>query len=266
MNPEEENIYIESYLLGNLSKEEVAIVEKRMSEDVRFRESVLLQKELYASLDESDWSFAKNVTPEKIQEYETLFKSKETAQLKEAILKAQSDYKKNTSKNGRSLFYYLSAAVVIVMITISVLLSKDQTSQDLYVTYYTTSDIPSLVSRGGEDDSELINAERYFENAEYTKALEILIPKVATVTKNKASVLLYKGISEMELGQFEKAHTSFDQLIHSDLLDAPMGLWYKALLYLKMDAPEKAKTILQQISSSSSNYKYTEAKELLEKL
>lgn len=266
MNLEEENAYIESYLLGHLSKEENVIVEKRMSEDVRFRESVLLQKELITSLDENDWSFVKKVAPEKIQEYEALFKSKETAQLKEAILQAQSDYKNNISKKKRPWFYYLSAAIIAVIITISILLPKDQTPQDLYVTYYTTSDIPSLVSRGGEEDNALIEAERYFENAAYTKALEILTPKATTAIKNKATVLLYKGISEMELGQVEKAHATLDQLIGSDLIDAPMGLWYKALLYLKTEDILKAKEILTEISASPSNFKYEEAKELLEKL
>lgn len=266
MNPEEESTYIASYLLGNLSKEEVALVEKRMSEDIRFRESVLLQKELHASLDENDWSYVKNAAPEKIQEYEKLFKSKETAQLKEAILQAQFDYKKNTSTKRRPWLYYLSAAVVIAVIAISVLLPKAQTPQELFVAYYTTSDIPSLVSRGGEEDSELIDAERYFEDADYTEALEILTPKAVTVTKNKASVLLYKGISEMELSQFEKAHATFDQLIESDLIDAPMGLWYEALLYLKTGDIKNAKILLLQIQESASNYKYEEAKELLEKL
>jgi len=131
MNPEEESTYIASYLLGYLSKEEVVRLEKRMSEDIRFRESVLLQKQLHASLDENDWSYAKNVAPEKIQEYETLFKSKETAQLKEAILQAQSDYKNKASKKKRPWLYYLSAAIIAVIITISILLPKDQTPQDL---------------------------------------------------------------------------------------------------------------------------------------
>ena len=266
MSSEEESNIIENYLLGNASPEEAAAVEKRMSEDIRFRESVLLQKELHASLDENDWSFAKKVAPKKVQEYEQLFKSKETAQLQEAILQAQLNYKKDTTKSRRPWLYYLSAALIVVLITIGIVLQKEQNPQELYVEYYTVSDIPSLVSRGGEDDTSLIDAERYFEDGEYNKALEILTPKVATVTKNKATVLLYKGISEMELAQYEKAHTTFDQLIESDLIDAPMGLWYKALLYLKVEDSEKAKELLLQINASSSNYKYTEAKALLEEL
>lgn len=267
MSLEEESNIIENYLLGHASPEEVAAVEKRMSEEVRFRESVLLQKELHASLDEDDWSFAKKVSPEKVEEYEQLFKSKETTQLKKTLIQAQLDYKKNISKSSRRPWvYYLSAAIIVILITIGTVLPKEQSPQELYVEYYTVSDIPSLVSRGGEDDTSLMDAERYFEDAAYNKVLEILTPKVATVTKNKATVLLYKGISEMELEQFEKAHATFDQLIHSDLMDAPMGLWYKALLYLKVEDTEKAKEVLLQINASSSNYKYTEAKALLKEL
>ncbi|WP_299767095.1 hypothetical protein [uncultured Dokdonia sp.] len=266
MNPEEENTYIENYLLGKLPQEEEIAVQKRLSDDIRFRESVLLQKQLLESLSENSWSYAKHVDAKRLNEYEKLYKSEETAKLKTTITQAQSNYQNSASKNKRSWVYYISAALIAIMIGIAVLMPKKQNSQELYVDYYETSDIPSLVSRGGEDDTSLIDAERYFEEGNYNKVLTILTPKVATVTKNKASILLYKGISEMELNQFEKAHATFDQLSTSDLIDAPMAIWYKALLYLKMDDSENAKVLLRQITMSSTNYKYTEAKELLEQL
>lgn len=266
MNPEEENKHIESYLLGHLSIEEVALVEKRMSDDIRFRESVLLHKQLFESLSENNWSSAKNVDPKRLQEYEALYRDKETAQLKETLIQAQINYKKNTPKSIRPWFYYLSAAFVAILITIAVLIPQQQTPQELYVEYYTLSDIPSLATRGGEEDTSLIDAERYFEEGNYKNVLAILTPKVSSVVRNKASVLLYKGISEMELRQFEKAQATFDQLIESDLTDASMGFWYKALLFLKMEAKEKTKMTLFQIQKSPSNYKYKEAKSLLEKL
>ncbi|MFT5891812.1 MAG: tetratricopeptide (TPR) repeat protein [Dokdonia sp.] len=266
MNPEEESKHIESYLLGNLSKEEVALVEKRMSEDIRFRESVLLHKQLFESLSENNWSSAKNVDIKRLQEYEQLYRDKETLQLKETLKNANRTYQKQHSKSNKSILFYLSAALIAVTITIGTLLPEQLTPQELYVEYYTVSDIPSLVSRGGEEDTSLIDAERYFEEGDYEKALAILIPKVTVTIKNKASVLLYKGISEMELEQYEKAAATFDQLIESDLMDAPMGLWYKALLYLKTGDTEKAKELLLQINASSSNYKYTEAKAVLEEL
>ncbi|MEP0265963.1 hypothetical protein [Dokdonia sp.] len=266
MNPEEENKHIESYLLGHLSTEEVALVEKRMSEDIRFRESVLIHKQLFESLSENNWSSAKNVDPKRLQEYEALYRDKETAQLKKAIAEAQSNYKKSTSNNKRPWLYYLSAALVAILITIAVLMPQQQTPQELYVAYYTVSDIPSLASRGTEEDTSLVDAEQYFEAGNYENALAILTPKVASVVHNKASVLLYKGISEMELGRSQNAEATFDQLIRSDLMDASMGLWYKALLFLKIEDKEKAKMTLLQIQKSSSNYKYKEAQALLEKL
>lgn len=266
MNPEEENTYIENYLLGKLPKEEEVSVQKRMSDDIRFRESVLLQKQLLESLSESSWSYAEHVDVERLKEYEELYKSENSVQLKKAIVQAQNNYKNSVPKNKRPWVYYLSAAIIAILIGIAVLMPKQQNSQELYVDYYEISDIPSLVTRGGTEDTPLIDAERYFEERNYNEVLSILTPKVATATKNKASILLYKGISEMELNQFEKAHATFDELSTSDLIDAPMGIWYKALLYLKMDDSEKAKGLLQQITTSSTNYKYTQAKELLEKL
>lgn len=265
MNPEEENTYIEDYLLGRLSQEEEVAVQKRMSDDIRFRESVLLQQQLLESLSENTWSTVKNVDEKRLKEYEELYKSEEITQLKQVIKQSENDYKKSTSKNKRPWLYYLSAALIAILITIAILIPKEQNPQELYVDYYDTSDIPSLASRGSGEDASLIDAEGYFEEGNYSEALKILIPKTSTNTKSKANVLLYKGISEMELEQFDNAHATFDQLRNSDLIDAPMGTWYKALLYLKMNDSENAKELLMQISASS-NYKYKEAKELLEKL
>ncbi|WP_299678411.1 hypothetical protein [uncultured Dokdonia sp.] len=266
MNPEEEHTYIENYLLGKFSKEEGETLQKRMSEDIRFRESVLLQKQLLEALSEETWSTAENVAVKRLKEYEELYKSQDFVQLKNAIIQAQNAYKNSAPKSNRSWLYYLSAALIAILITLIVLVPQGQTPQELYVDYYTTSDVPSLVARGGEENSTLIDAERYFEEGNYNKALTLLAPAVATAAKNKASILLYKGISEMELGQFEKAHATFDALRQSDLIDAPMGTWYKTLLYLKTEDIVKAKELLKQISNSPSNYKYKEAKELLEKL
>lgn len=266
MNPEEENKYIEDYLLGRLSQEDEVALQQKMSDDVRFRESVLLQQQLLESLSENTWSYAKNVDEKHLKEYEELYKSEETIQFKNTIKEVQNEYKNNTSKNKRPWLYYLSAALIAMLITIITLMPQEKSSQELYVDYFELSDIPSLVSRGNGEDASLIDAERYFEDGNYNEALNILIPKASTDTKSKASILLYKGISEMELEQFDNAHATFDQLSNSNLIDAPMGTWYKALLYLKMNNPEKAKELLTQISDSSSHYKYKEAKEILEKI
>lgn len=266
MNPEEENKYIEDYLLGKLSQEDEVALQQKMSDDIRFRESVLLQQQLLESLSEDTWSAAENVDEKRLKEYEELYKSEESIQLKQVIKQSQNDYKNNTSKNKRPWLYYLSAALVALLITIITLIPQEKSSQELYVDYFELSDIPALVSRGNGEDASLIDAERYFEEGNYNEVLKVLIPKVSTNTKSKASILLYKGISEMELGQFDNAHATFDQLRNSNLIDAPMGTWYKALLYLKMNDSEKAKKLLMQISASSSHYKYKEATELLEKL
>ncbi|WP_299207516.1 hypothetical protein [uncultured Dokdonia sp.] len=266
MSSEEESNIIEAYFLGSLPKEDVIRLEKRMSEDIRFRESVLLHKQLFESLSENDWSYAKNVDTKRLKEYEQLYKDKETLQLKETLKIANSAYQKKNSKNTKSLLFYLSAALIAIIITVGVLLPKQQTPQELYVDYYTVSDIPSLVSRGGVEETSLIDAERYFEEGNFNKVLDILTSEMTSTIQTNASVLLYKGISEMELKQYENAHTTFDQLIESDLIDAPMGLWYKALLYLKIGDKANAKAVLLQMNTTSSNYKRKETKELLEAL
>ncbi|MBQ0740130.1 hypothetical protein J9332_38200, partial [Aquimarina celericrescens] len=59
---------------------------------------------------------------------------------------------------------------------------------------------------------------------------------------------------------------SFEKLLGSDTLDASKAYWYLSLTYLKINKVEEAKTQLQILSKNPQNYKYKEAKELLNRL
>jgi len=49
-------------------------------------------------------------------------------------------------------------------------------------------------------------------------------------------------------------------------LDRSKGLWFKALVYLKMDDKKSAKHTLKKITENLSNFNYTKAEKLLAEL
>lgn len=268
MNLEEENNRIDAYLGKRLTPQEIISFELHMEENVRFRESVLLQKQLQEALNDEDWSFAEQVDADAIKSYEAEFRRQETKDLAVTLKSVNAQYQKTTSKrniNFRPWLLSLSAAIIAVLLAVKVLLPSEYAPEDLYVKYFDTQELPSLVVRG-DNESQLVKAQHHFEEKEYVEALSIFEQQLDHNPRQKSTLFVYKGISEMELNQFAKAAQTFELLSTSNLLDASKGFWYAALLQLKQGNVSEAKKELERILESRENYKFKEAKTLLGQL
>lgn len=76
----------------------------------------------------------------------------------------------------------------------------------------------------------------------------------------------YIGMSYLELEQPKEAVVFFDKLYNSDSFDQSKGLWYKCLVYLKINDNVKLKNTLIKIIENPANYNYNKARELLDDL
>ena len=262
----EENTTIQKFLEHNLSAKDTDAFLKRMEDDLRFRESVLFEKQLWETQNENHWSFIERVDPTLLKEYEQLFRSKETDSLKKAIEQARVNYHTSSAKSDKKWILYLAAAVVAILITVSVLMPGKLSSEELYTSYYDITDVPSLVSRGVGDSDEIIKAQELFEAKKYDEALKIFDQQLPFVSQNVATLLVYKGLAEMELNKYDEAIHTFDLLSNTDYIDASKGLWYKSLLLLKLNRQEEAKVVLLKIGEEPSNYRYKQAQDLLKQL
>lgn len=261
----EDDILIERFLRNQLSESEQKQVLERIETDAAFKEKVDFERELLESLNEDDWHFIENYNKEQVEEYTSILRTKELIDLKEELKRVNEKHKEDVSTPNRFNWKRVlvsSAAVLAIMFSIY-LFTNNSTTEELYVEYLNVSDLPSLVSRD-DTSNQLTKAQELFEAAKYSETLTIL-NKAMTSEEDNASLLLYKGISEMELNRFAKANTTFNTLISSNLLDAQKGHWYKALLYLKQGDEENAKATLETIVSQS-YYNTEKAKALLGKL
>lgn len=265
----EDKDLIEKKLREQLSLEEEKVFSAKLEEDQEFREEYFLEKQLFENLNDADWNLTENKQATEIIAYTRLFESEETRKLAEQLQSITAEHRRNSSgeSDGRRFYWLSGLAATLLVALVSTLFfyqNRDSTEQ-LYTEYLDFSEVPSMIPRGDNAEALLVSAQQLFENKKYEEAIPVFDEILSTDTDNIATVLIYKGISQMESGNLENAKTTFDQLIESDLLDASKGYWYKALLFLKKGEEQEAKVILEKIKSESL-YNSLKAGELLEEL
>lgn len=258
----EDDILIDNYFKGLLSEDEEKSFFERLSTDARFNEKFKLEEQLVNALSEDGWDFAK-APNEEVKAYSDLLKKEELQRLKNTLSDVNSEFNAKKSSSARRLFYYLTAACIVVFLGLQLFFNHKISNQELYKDYIALNDLPSFISRSDESN-QLAKAQEFFENKKYEEALHIF-KSVVNSRGVSGNVLIYKGITETELGQYNDAQETFDSLINSDLFDAQKGYWYKALLYLKQNRLEESKVILNKIVSEEL-YKNNEAQKLLKQL
>ncbi|WP_431165677.1 tetratricopeptide repeat protein [Tenacibaculum halocynthiae] len=265
----EESQLIFDFLNNQLSENQYLEVQQRMINDKVFREKVILEKQLFETLNKDEWSFVENIVSEKINVYEKLYNSKETSDFKKNIQKINSEYQSTQKRSVKKLIkkWYPVAAAIFIICSVVLMYPRQDSLKDVYASSLDFSELPSLVVRSESGlKSKLTKAQDAFELGEYKNALKLISSQERMYKKQSGVVLLYKGIAQMELKKYDDALKTFDLLSSGDFIDAPRGIWYKALLFLKKEDKETAQKLLKEIASNPSHYKYLKAKVILEGL
>jgi len=258
----EDDILIDNYLKGLLSKDEETSFLERLESDIEFKEKFKLEEQLFNALNKDNWSFVERENSE-FKEYTKLLKDDDLQNLKKTLANTNAEFNFKKDLSSRRLFYYLAAASIVLFLGFQFFFNQSISNQDLYNDYVALNDLPSFVSRGNVSD-DLVKAQSLFEDKKYEDALSIFKSQI-NASANKANVYIYQGIAQTELGQFDEAEKTFNTLINSESLDAEKGYWYKALSLLKADKVEEAKKLLEYIISKSL-HNHKKAKQLLDEL
>ena len=258
----EDDILIDNYLKGVLSKDEEQSFLARLESDIEFNKKFNLEKQLFEALDDRSWSFVANQTTE-TEAYKKVLEGDDLQNLKKTLSEVNLQLNSSPKNKNRNLFYYLAAASIVVLLGFQLFFNQGISHQDLYNDYIALDDLPSFVSRGG-DENQLIKAQELFEDRKYEDALVIFKSQIDLAGRG-GDLVIYKGISELELKKYNEAEETFNTLINSNLLDAEKGYWYKALLFLKQDRVEDLKQVLNKIISSNL-YNKVKAETLLKEL
>jgi len=250
----------EFYLQGKMSSTEALAFEKLLEDNQELRDeySVISDIHKHYSGDTSQVEIPKNEHTEKLR---SVLRDKKTSQVQDQISQARAEYER---RKGSKINYSIIAAIIVFALLIgSVIYFLQGTgNENLYSSFYNTSDLPSLITRGNSDPN-LSKAIVEFQNKNYEKALELFESTKDSTIHTKIPFLLYQGLTNLETGNLNKAIEQFDKVIDSDSIDRSKGYWFKALAYLKVGDKEKASLVLQQIVANPEYFNHSKAKELL---
>ncbi|TCI91832.1 hypothetical protein [Tenacibaculum sp. M341] len=260
----EDDILIEKFLRDQLSSEEKESFLKRKMVDEDFKQQYLIEKQLFETFNEEEWSYEMDHTTKEVQEYKELFESEEIIKLKEKIALGQSNFKRNNKQRKVIALFSGVAATVLLFFTVTSLFNFPKDTQLLYAENVDIDSLPSFVSRGDGIDEKVIKAEKLFKQKEYKESLELFEDLLLDKYENSA-LYIYTAINFIELDEYNKADVVLNKLINSDLIDSEKGYWYKSLLFLKQENKRKAIENLEVIVKKGF-FKSDRAKELLEEL
>jgi FimV-like protein len=158
----------------------------------------------------------------------------------------------------RKVSVWLAAAsiAILMVISISLITGKGGTVDYMavYEQYYSApyADLGERSSETTEVDTPFERALRMYNAANYKEAFQML-DNIAEESVPNEKYFLYKGISAMELGEFQAAIELFDKLMAHQVLKHN-GMWFKGLSYLAMEDEESARKVFEEIISTDSNF------------
>ncbi len=253
---------IEAYLQNEMSKNNRALFEKRLKNDVHLRDELNLHISLNNTLNKEQTTTFKESDLENatFKETKALLKSETFQNISKNINTTSNQYfkERNRKKMPKKRLYYITAiaATLVLLIGLSTFLNTSNTT--LYKEYNTWNDLPSKIEKS---DNQTINIETYYNKKAYTKIIDLLIDK-----EQNTHELIYLGASYFQLNKYKKAIEIFDKLIASNAIDNSKGYWYKMLIYLKQKDTQKTKELLATITQNKQNYNYQKAIEIIKKL
>lgn len=254
---------IDRYLMKQMSSEEENLFEEQMSNDDSLRKEVELSKEInhYLSDEKSSSKIPNNEFVDKTRAF---IKSDEAKQFKAKILKIGN--RKTTPKPSKRRSFLIAASIAIfIAIISSFFFFNEDNSQKLYAEFYNQNDLPTFTKRDGIV-SILKDGEVAFLDKDYKKATQLFTAYLNETENPDPNVFIFRGASNMMTDHFDSAISDFDKMINSNHIDHLRGRWFKALTFLKMNDKIRARTSLEKITKNSSNFRYNEALELLERL
>ncbi|MEM7086702.1 MAG: hypothetical protein AAF489_11000 [Bacteroidota bacterium] len=261
------NDSLERYLNDQMTPEEKAQFEKQIAQSPELQELVELHEQVNVLDDEADWiTFEGDVN--EIKEKIPLFEDEET----KAFSKKLSEFKSNQmGATGRKSVVWKRLAVfsgVAASILLAVFLTLQTGGGDLdqlYVEHSSWNDMPSLTVKGDLHLNKAI-VEQLFQQKKYAEVITSVREISLNSEETDMALLLYQGVSQLELDQYENAINTFAEITSSNTIDHHKGYWYTAMVYLKQGDKTSLIKSLEVVAANPAYYKHTEAGNLLKEL
>lgn len=258
---------IERYLTNEMTQEEVAAFLHKIDTDPEAKKLFNLYQEMHLIYDQNNWELSdKKTANQKVQQYEQFLRSDKGKEIADSIKAAEQSYFNEKPFGLTKILKYITvAAIFIAGLFLVIEYNQRSDTEQLYATYKNWEELPSLTLR--DQNSDLTAIEQQFRAENYEESLRLLNTYILHNDQEaNPQLLMYVGISQLEVHKNTAAKDTFMQLLDSKTLDADKAHWYLALSYLKSQDVEKAKAELTLLLEKPTNFKNKEAKELLSTL
>lgn len=260
---------IDDYLRGHLAPEAHEAFEKAMETIPELKEDVVLSKDLMLSLDKNNWNTHHyNQKSSEVIALRNRLRTEEYTTLANTIASVGNDYLKEAqhTPKKRHWRYPASVAAAVVLLISSYFMLKSNTLEDQYDAYANWESLPSVIEKGTDDISIVLQLENDYVNGNYRNIIDASETIYLLNTPERAFALQYLGAAYFETAQYDLAVNTFDHLTQLNSLEQSKGYWYMLLVYLKTENKEKALATATIITANSNNYNYKKALEIKDDL
>lgn len=236
------NELIEKYFENNLTSEEQFLFDEKLKNDADFKSELEFHSELKNAIIVS-----------------------ERAKIKAKIKGFESSKKDNIKVfNLRKLMPYAAVFLVVISIGIFFILNQKTDSNQLYASNfepYPNIEVSNL--RSNSENSLENEAFTAYDLENYKLAHELFTEVLETESKDYLH--FYNAMCTMQLENFDLAIKELSTVNENDSKYYEKAIWFKALIYLKLNKKKDTKILLEELVNHYS-FKKEEAKQLLSKL
>jgi len=258
---------IDQYVKGNLDGEQMKAFERELESNSALKEEMLIQKRLFHALENQ------NMATDEAMDIDKKLSNPEYQELSNKIRNIGTEYLQESSTEIKPLWVRFkqlipaAAAILVIVIISTVYLTTMNPSIDQY--YYDSvnweTELVSFTEKG-DSKSDFTDGEAFFRSKEYSKAIQSF-ETINPEDEMYAYSLMYIGASHANLNQNQQALQAFEQLAEMrEFAESSKGLWYVALIHLKLESKAKAIEMLKKISQDSSNYRYEDALKIMKEI
>ena len=236
--------YIDAYLRGELSPEQVQEFEQEMRTNKDLVQALNDRQKLLGVID--------LMGDEQLQQRVGQIARNYHEKAKPARL-----------KTIRSAWWVAAAGIALLVSAYFLLNRTPPTPQELYAANFSLYPIEIGTRSELNDTIRLeLEAEQRYNSGAFAEAIPLLDSAVILTADTKWQ--LAKAICQMELGDHQAAIRSLQLLIttHDILYEMP-ARWYAALSYLQLGELDQAQTQLEVLADNSGGFRQSEAAELM---
>jgi len=242
-------VFIDRYLKGEMSPEELSWFKKELEGNQALCNEVELHKKVNTALSNGEMIDLKNQLDLIHQEIEEA-----------------AEYGKSAARHIYRKVYYSTTTLVVAVLMFALYNTNRNFSSDKLVEKFYEPELASHAFRGELDsESMLVNAMDFYNNKQYNEAIALF----ETLLKEDASKMglnLYSGISHMEINKYEAANEKFKRII--DNKPNPFvesATWYLGMCYVMTDERDKAAEQFEALAKNSKYYQ-KDARKILRRI